>query len=278
MPDRSDPPEHDDEPGELAESDERADGPDEPAEPDELAESDVRPDELAEPAEPDELAESDVGSAESDESDESDEKRSSADEPAWRARLRRSGFGQIAVVLVTSFAIAIAAWWVVKPSTAEDPQAETAVVTQVEVEGVQKAPVAGDAAPAFEGADIEGHRVSLAQMRGKPVWLVFMATWCTGCRTEMPDVQAAAAAHGDDIQVVVVYVGESLPAVRSYSERVGNDFTQVADQDQTVSASYGIMGVPSHFFVDADGVVQQVHVGPLGPDQMDQSIEAVKAG
>ena len=278
MPDRSDPPEHDDEPGELAESDERADGPDEPAEPDELAESDVRPDELAEPAEPDELAESDVGSAESDESDESDEKRSSADEPAWRARLRRSGFGQIAVVLVTSFAIAIAAWGGVKPSTAEDPQAETAVVTQVEVEGVQKAPVAGDAAPAFEGADIEGHRVSLAQMRGKPVWLVFMATWCTGCRTEMPDVQAAAAAHGDDIQVVVVYVGESLPAVRSSSERVGNDFTQVADQDQTVSASYGIMGVPSHFFVDADGVVQQVHVGPLGPDQMDQSIEAVKAG
>ena len=105
MPDRPDPPEHDDEPGELAESDERAgrqpagraDGPDEPAEPDELAESDV-------------------GSAESDEPD---EKRPSADEPAWRARLRRSGFGQIAVVLVTSFAIAIAAWWVVKPSTAE---------------------------------------------------------------------------------------------------------------------------------------------------------------
>ena len=267
MPDRSDPPEHDDEPGELAESDERADG--QPA---------GRADGPDEPAEPDELAESDVGSAESDESDESDEKRPSADEPAWRARLRRSGFGQIAVVLVTSFAIAIAAWWVVKPSTAEDPQAETAVVTQVEVEGVQKAPVAGDAAPAFEGADIEGHRVSLTQMRGKPVWLVFMATWCTGCRTEMPDMQAAVAAHGDDIQLVVVYVGESLPTVRSYSERVGNDFTQVADQDQTVSASYGIMGVPSHFFVDADGVVQQVHVGPLGPDQMDQSIEAVKAG
>ena len=271
-------PEHDDEPDiepgeptEPVEADERAE-PDEPAEADERAE----PDEPAEADEADiEPGDPDDGSADPDEPV---GRRPPADEPAWRARLRRSGFGQIAVVLVTSFAIAIAAWWVVKPDTSGDPQAETAVVTQVDVEGVQKAPVVGDAAPAFEGADIEGHRVSLTQMRGKPVWLVFMATWCTGCRTEMPDMQAAVAAHGDDIQLVVVYVGESLPTVRSYSERVGNDFTQVADQDQAVSASYGIMGVPSHFFVDADGVVQQVHVGLLGPDQMDQSIEAVKAG
>ena len=260
-------PKHDDEPGiEPGEPTE----PDERAEPDEPAEADERADEAdIEPGDPDD------GSADPDEPV---GRRPPADEPAWRARLRRSGFGQIAVVLVTSFAIAIAAWWVVKPDTSGDPQAETAVVTQVDVEGVQKAPVVGDAAPAFEGADIGGHRVSLAQMQGKPVWLVFMATWCTGCRTEMPDMQAAVAAHGDDIQLVVVYVGESLPTVRSYSERVGNDFTQVADQDQAVSASYGIMGVPSHFFIDADGVVQQVHVGLLGPDQMDQSIEAVKAG
>ena len=247
-----------------------------------LPEHDVAPVEPEEPepeesgAEPDQPVEPEESGAGL--TDEPAEKRPSADEPAWRARLRRSGFGQIAVVLVASFAIAIAAWWVVRPSTAEDPRAETAVVTQVEVEGVQKAPVVGDAAPAFDATDIEGRQVSPAQLQGRPVWLMFVATWCTGCRTEMPDVQAAVAAHGDDIQVVVVYVGEGLPTVRSYSERVGNDFTQVADQDQAVSASYGIMGVPSHFFIDADGVVQQVHVGLLDPDQMDQSIEAVEAG
>ena len=247
-----------------------------------LPEHDVAPVEPEEPepeesgAEPDQPVEPEESGAGL--TDEPAEKRPSADEPAWRARLRRSGFGQIAVVLVASFAIAIAAWWVVRPSTAEDPRAETAVVTQVEVEGVQKAPVVGDAAPAFDATDIEGRQVSPAQLQGRPVWLMFVATWCTGCRTEMPDVQAVVAAHGDDVQVVVVYVGEGLPTVRSYSERVGNDFTQVADQDQAVSASYGIMGVPSHFFIDADGVVQQVHVGLLGPDQMDQSIEAVEAG
>ena len=221
------------------------------------------------PAEPDKVDK--VGeSAEPDEG-------GPVDEPAWRARLRRSGFGQIAVVLVTSFAIAITAWWVVRPSATEEPRAETAVVTQVDIEGVQSAPVAGDAAPAFEGADIKGGPVSLAQMRGKPVWLMFVATWCTGCRTEMPDVKDAVAAYGDDIQLVV-YTGESVSTVRSYADRVGNDFTQVADESQAISASYGVMGVPSHVFIDADGVVHQVQVGLLSSDQMARAIEEVKAG
>ena len=211
--------------------------PDGPAEPDKV-------DKVGESAEPDEAG--------------------PVDEPAWRARLRRSGFGQIAVVLVTSFAIAITAWWVVRPSATEEPRAETAVVTQVDIEGVQSAPVAGDAAPAFEGADIKGGPVSLAQMRGKPVWLMFVATWCTGCRTEMPDVKDAVAAYGDDIQLVVVYTGESV--------------SQVADESQAISASYGVMGVPSHVFIDADGVVHQVQVGLLSSDQMARAIEEVKAG
>lgn len=161
----------------------------------------------------------------------------------WRARIRRSGFGQVAVLLVTSFAIAIAAWWAIKPNDSEDPQAETAVVTQVDVEGAQKAPTQGDAAPAFAGTDIDSRQVSLTELRGRPVWLMFVATWCTGCRTEMPDVRDAVTAHGDDVQVVVVYVGESASAVRSYSDRVGNrggdhggsggdggGLTEVADQ------------------------------------------------
>lgn len=126
----------------------------------------------------------------------------------WRARIRRSGFGQVAVLLTASFAIAIAAWWAVKPSDSEDPQAKTAVVTQVDVEGAQRAPTQGDTAPAFAGTDIDSRQVSLTELRGRPVWLIFAATWCTGCRTEMPDVRDAVTAYGDDVQVVVVYVGE----------------------------------------------------------------------
>ncbi|MDU0348500.1 TlpA disulfide reductase family protein [Actinomyces sp. MRS3W] len=199
------------------------------------------------------------------------------DEPAWRTGIRGSRFAQAVVVLVAAFAIAIAAWWAVKPDDTGPELAETAVVTEVEVDGVSSAPVVGDTAPAFTGTSIDSQDVSLdpQAMEGRPVWLMFVATWCTGCRTEMPDVQEAVAAHGDDIQVMVVYVGEDAATVSAYSERVGNDFIEIPDRTQAISAAYGIMGVPSHFFIDADGTVQQVHVGMLDPEQMTESIQAL---
>lgn len=194
-------------------------------------------------------------------------------EPAWRAKLRSSNFGQAAVVLVTAFAIAVAAWWVVKPEEQDRVRAGTEAVSQVEVAGVQQPPAAGDSAPGFTATDIDGTPISLEGLRGKPVWLVFMATWCTGCRTEIPDIQGIVASRGDAVRVVVIYVGESRNTVSDYSKRVGNDFPEVVDQDQQISAAYGIMGVPTHYFIDAGGVVRQRHVGVLSPDAMTQAIQ-----
>ena len=199
--------------------------------------------------------------------------RSPRKEPAWRARLRSSNFGQAAVVLVTAFAIAVAAWWVVKPEEQDRVRAGTEAVSQVEVAGVQQPPAAGDSAPGFTATDIDGTPISLEGLRGKPVWLVFMATWCTGCRTEIPDIQGVVASRGDAVRVVVIYVGESRNTVSDYSKRVGNDFPEVVDQDQQISAAYGIMGVPTHYFIDAGGVVRQRHVGVLSPDAMTQAIQ-----
>ena len=199
--------------------------------------------------------------------------RSSGKEPAWRAKLRSSNFGQAAVVLVTAFAIAVAAWWVVKPEEQDRVRAGTEAVSQVEVAGVQQPPAAGDIAPGFTATDIDGTPVSLEELRGKPVWLVFMATWCTGCRTEIPDIQGVVASRGDAVRVVVIYVGENRNTVSDYSKRVGNDFPEVVDQDQQISAAYGIMGVPTHYFIDAGGVVRQRHVGVLSPDAMTQAIQ-----
>ncbi len=199
--------------------------------------------------------------------------RSSGKEPAWRAKLRSSNFGQVAVVLVTAFAIAVAAWWVVKPEEQDRVRAETEAVSQVEVAGVQQPPAAGDSAPGFTATDIDGTPISLEGLRGKPVWLVFMATWCTGCRTEIPDIQGVVASRGDAVRVVVIYVGENRNTVSDYSKRVGNDFPEVVDQDQQISAAYGIMGVPTHYFIDAGGVVRQRHVGVLSPDAMTQAIQ-----
>lgn len=46
-----------------------------------------------------------------------------------------------------------------------------------------------NAAPPFTVTDMNGQTVSLASLKGKPVFLNFWATWCPPCVGEMPDIQ-----------------------------------------------------------------------------------------
>lgn len=192
-------------------------------------------------------------------------------EPAWRARVRGSWLGNLIVIGVTALAIAVGAWVVMRP--AADQEDGGSGVSQVEVDGVVAAPVAGDVAPGFVATTLEGEQIGLDELRGRPVWLLFVATWCSGCRAEMPDVQAAHEASGQDgVEVVAVYVGEGPSVVQEYSGRLGLSFAQIPDARSQLAAAYGVRGVPSHYFIDADGIVQHTWVGVLSPDQIDESL------
>ena len=188
----------------------------------------------------------------------------------WRARVRGSRFGSVIVLGITTLAVLLGVWLVMRPDAGEDA---AAAVSQVEVQGVASAPRVGEVAPGFVATALDGSEVSLDALRGRPVWLVFVATWCSGCRAEMPDVQAAHESAGPQgIQVVAVYVGEGPSVVGSYVDRLGLTFTQVPDPQTKLAAAYGVMGVPAHFFIDADGVVRHTWVGVLSPTQMDEAI------
>lgn len=190
------------------------------------------------------------------------------DEPAWRAQIRGSRIGNLVIILVTALAVGIGAWIVMRP----DPDG---AVSQVEVSGAAAAPRVGEAAPEFSATALDGSEVSLAGLRGRPVWLVFMATWCTGCRAETPDVQLAHEEAGDDgIEVIAIYVGESSGVVGDYVTRFGLSFAQLPDPQTRLSAAYGVMGVPAHYFIDAEGVIREARVGVLSATQMDESIAA----
>ena len=188
----------------------------------------------------------------------------------WRARVRGSRFGSVIVLGITTLAVLLGVWLVMRPDASEDA---AAAVSQVEVQGVASAPRVGEVAPGFVATALDGSEVSLDALRGRPVWLVFVATWCSGCRAEMPDVQAAHEAAGPQgVQVVAVYVGEGPSVVGGYVDRLGLTFTQVPDPQTKLAAASGVMGVPAHFFIDASGVVRHTWVGVLSPTQMDEAI------
>lgn len=184
----------------------------------------------------------------------------------------RGRFGNLALMAVTAVVILAVAALVNRPATTADG------LTPVDLVGspTGPAPIVGQAAPPFATTALDGSEVSLAALAGKPVWITFGATWCQPCRAENPDIQAAFEAHaGSGLVVVQFYMNEDPATVADYAGRVGLTYVRVPDPTGRMATEYRILGIPSHFFVDRDGVLREVRVGTLDRAGMDAALARI---
>jgi cytochrome c biogenesis protein CcmG, thiol:disulfide interchange protein DsbE len=115
-----------------------------------------------------------------------------------------------------------------------------------------------------------GQPVSLSALRGKPVWINFWATWCEACREEMPEMKTIYAQRKDQGLVILgVDVQESAEASNEYTAAGGYDWTFVVDSNGSVADRYHVYAIPTHFFIDTDGIIKAAHVGMVGGGNLD---------
>jgi len=110
----------------------------------------------------------------------------------------------------------------------------------------------------FVLSDMDGKKVDLEKLRGKPVLVNFWATWCPPCRKEMPSLQRLWKKLGaSGLQVVAVNVGEDADTVFAFMGILENapTFPIVFDKDSEVMRKWPIRGLPTTFLVDKDGKV-----------------------
>lgn len=145
-------------------------------------------------------------------------------------------------------------------------------VTTVDITGTPAgpAPIVGQAAPDVSGTTVDGKPFRLGELKGSPVWLSFGATWCQPCRAENPDIEAAYQEfRARGLVVVQMYIGEDQATVADYTGRVGLTYTKVPDSAEKAATEYRILGIPSHFFIDRNGVLTQLKVGTLDRETME---------
>ena len=134
----------------------------------------------------------------------------------------------------------------------------------------------GQLAPNFRLASSDGGNIELSNLRGRPVLLNFFATWCGPCRFEMPDVQAFHEQLGDSLTVLAVDLRETPEMVNEFKSSLGLTFLTVIDSDRAVFNEYALLGLPSTFLLDADGVVRGVKFGPFADrNEIDGILEEV---
>lgn len=110
--------------------------------------------------------------------------------------------------------------------------------------------------------------VSTTDWEGTPAVINFWATWCVFCIDEMPDLQAASEQLGDQVRFVGIDRQDPRDAALAFLEETGVTYDQVASPSGEYYTTIGARGMPTTLFVDAEGVVQFRHTGPLTEQQV----------
>jgi cytochrome c biogenesis protein CcmG/thiol:disulfide interchange protein DsbE len=138
---------------------------------------------------------------------------------------------------------------------------------------VVPAPVVGAPAPEFELEVLDGERLRLSDLRGRVVVLNFWATWCGPCRVEMPDLEERAARYVGRLTVLGVNFDEPADEVAAFRDQVGVTFPLLLDPGAAVQRLYRVLGYPTTFFVDPEGIIRVQHIGLMTSGQIDGYLE-----
>jgi len=132
----------------------------------------------------------------------------------------------------------------------------------------------------LSGVDpITGERVRLAEFSGKPVVLNFWASWCPPCQEETPILRDVYAELRDDgLELIAVSVQEStVDDVRRYADTYDLDYTIGFDATSAIFHTYRAFGLPTQLFIDREGVIRHVVLGPVTHDEARDLLESMLA-
>lgn len=143
----------------------------------------------------------------------------------------------------------------------------------------------GDPAPDFLLTVLNGDPVKLSDFQGKTVVLNFWASWCPPCRAEMPEFQELWEQRGEDAtdDLVILAVDflkeDTVGAASSFVEDFELTFPILFDTpDSDVAARYGVRGLPNTFFIDREGVIRALNLGPVFGDLLPDGVAKADAG
>ncbi len=118
----------------------------------------------------------------------------------------------------------------------------------------------GVAAPDFVVRTLDGRTLRLSELRGRRVILDFWATWCPPCVKEIPHFIQLRKDLSESDLVIVGISKEDEPTLREFVKRKGINYP-IGSADDLPAPYKDVSAIPTTFFIDRRGVIQEVLVG-----------------
>lgn len=108
--------------------------------------------------------------------------------------------------------------------------------------------------------DEDGNTLSLADFKGKAIFMNMWATWCPPCIAEMPNINKLYKEMGHDVAFVMISLDEDFETAKSFNNRKGFDLPIYTLQSRR-PAMYQSTTVPTTYVISADGNLMLTHKG-----------------
>ena len=121
----------------------------------------------------------------------------------------------------------------------------------------------GASAPAFQTARVDGAAAQFpAAFAGKPLVIRFWADWCKYCEGEMKAIETVHQRHKDKgLTVLAINAGQDKKTIDAFINKIGVTYPALLDENSAIARSYGVVGLPTTFFIDGKGIVRGKIVG-----------------
>jgi|GEM_PF-938249 len=109
---------------------------------------------------------------------------------------------------------------------------------------------------------LDGKSLSLAQFRGKVIFLNVWASWCPPCRGEMPGIDKLYRERGGEVTFVLLSVDDNHKMLDHYLAQKGYQLP-VYLPGSALAAPYKTQSIPATFVIDHQGKIVFRHEGAL---------------
>ena len=118
----------------------------------------------------------------------------------------------------------------------------------------------------FNGYEYEGaSQISLSELSGKVVVINVWASWCKPCEQEASELQSFWESYqARDVVLIGVDYVDTPSGAMTYMKKFKITFPNAPDLQSAISSTLNRnMGVPETYFIDQEGVLKYIQVGPF---------------
>jgi thiol-disulfide isomerase/thioredoxin len=154
----------------------------------------------------------------------------------------------------------------IKPATGQNVRGDS----------IKAGPVIGMEAPEFTLSSLDGKEYALSDLKGeKPVLINFWASWCPPCKAEAPDLARLYKKYRNEMEIYAVNLtdADSVEGAAQFAKEYGFEFPVLLDRTGEVGRLYQAFSIPTSYFIDRDGNVQNKMIGITSPNQLEKMFQ-----